>query len=150
MRTFKNYMDAAKRRKLEETGEEGFSLIELIIVVVILGILVAIAIPLFGNIQQTAQQNALSAAAANAATAVAAAIGDSDTTSTPTTALDNASDGQFAVTLNPAVWSRLHGRRQQLDSVAADRTPRGPTAARGNAASALENPSSDTPSTLKG
>ena len=49
MRTFKNYMDAAKRRKLEETGEEGFSLIELIIVVVILGILVAIAIPIFAQ-----------------------------------------------------------------------------------------------------
>ncbi len=58
MRTFKNYIDAAKRRKLEETGEEGFSLIELIIVVVILGILVAIAIPLFGNIQAQAQTNA--------------------------------------------------------------------------------------------
>jgi type IV pilus assembly protein PilA len=74
MRTFKNYMDAAKRRKLEETGEEGFSLIELIIVVVILGILVAIAIPLFANIQTQAQTNALKAAAANGATAAATEI----------------------------------------------------------------------------
>jgi type IV pilus assembly protein PilA len=121
MRTFiKNYIDAKKRQKLEETGEEGFSLIELIIVVVILGILVAIAIPLFGNIQQTAQQNALSAAAANAATAVAAAIGDSDTTSTPTTALDNASDGQFAVTLNPAAPTLI-------DDVCARAVPDGAT-----------------------
>ena len=61
-------MDAQKRRKLEETGEEGFSLIELIIVVVILGILVAIAIPIFANIQATARLNAVKAVAANAAT----------------------------------------------------------------------------------
>lgn len=75
MRTFiKNYIDAKKRQKLEETGEEGFSLIELIIVVVILGILVAVAIPIFANIQTSAENNALEAAAANGATAVAAAI----------------------------------------------------------------------------
>lgn len=88
MRTFiKNYIDAKKRQKLEETGEEGFSLIELIIVVVILGILVAIAIPIFGAIQSTAQQNAVDAAAADAAVAVAAAIADSDATSTVGTAI---------------------------------------------------------------
>jgi len=120
MRTFKNYIDAAKRRKLEETGEEGFSLIELIIVVVILGILVAVAIPVFGNIQATAQQNALSAAAANAATAVAASIGDSDATSTPTTALANASSGEFVVTLTPAAPTLI-------DDVCARATPDGAT-----------------------
>lgn len=68
MRTFKNYMEAAKARKLEETGEEGFSLIELIVVVVILGILAAVAIPIFLNIQDTANQNAADTVAANAAT----------------------------------------------------------------------------------
>lgn len=75
MRTFiKNYIDAKKRQKLDETGEEGFSLIELIIVVVILGILVAIAIPVFLGIQSTAEDNALKTAAANGATAAASAI----------------------------------------------------------------------------
>jgi type IV pilus assembly protein PilA len=75
MRTFiKNYIDAKKRQKLEESGEEGFSLIELIVVIVIIGILVAIAIPVFLNIQSTARQSAVEAAATNGATAVSAAI----------------------------------------------------------------------------
>jgi type IV pilus assembly protein PilA len=83
MRTFKNYIDAAKRRKLEETGEEGFSLIELIVVVVILGILVAIAIPVFLNIQASARTAALDAAASDGAVVVAAAIADNGTGATP-------------------------------------------------------------------
>jgi type IV pilus assembly protein PilA len=101
MRTFiKNYIDAKKRQKLEETGEEGFSLIELIIVVVILGILVAIAVPIFFNIQATAQTNALRAAAANGATAAAVAFAGGQTAAQASTAAQSAGSNGIAVSID--------------------------------------------------
>lgn len=71
--TIRNYIQAEKIRR-EENGEAGFSLIELIVVVVILGILAAVAIPVFLGLQAQAAQSAQDAVAANAATQYAAAI----------------------------------------------------------------------------
>ena len=65
---------AVRLRERRAEGEGGFSLIELIVVVAILGVLVAIAIPVFGNIQTTARLNAVKAVAANGATQATAQL----------------------------------------------------------------------------
>jgi len=71
MRTIHRLIEAKKAQREEEGNEAGFSLIELIVVVVILGILVAIAIPVFNGIQAQAKQQALETITSNAATQAA-------------------------------------------------------------------------------
>ncbi|MBD3940680.1 prepilin-type N-terminal cleavage/methylation domain-containing protein [Microbacterium sp. NEAU-LLC] len=94
--TIKNYLEAMKQRR-EEEGEKGFSLIELIIVVVILGILVAIAVPIFVDIQGKAADNAVKAAAGNGATAAAAQFADGGTAAEAQAAAQSAGDSDITV-----------------------------------------------------
>lgn len=54
----------------DKRDNKGFSLVELIIVIVILGVLAAIAIPVYGNIVNNSEQNTASAAADEFVTSV--------------------------------------------------------------------------------
>ena len=79
----------ARLRKMQEENDEGFTLIELLVVIIIIGILAAIAIPVFLNQRQKGYDAGIKSDLRNAATAEETYLTDYGTYTTTVSSLQS-------------------------------------------------------------
>ncbi len=90
-------------------NEKGFTLVELMVVVVIIGILIAIAIPIYGTVTANAEANACKATQRTIAGAIQMAAADNITGSTWANYIDGTPQCPTGPTNFPVNWVRTDG-----------------------------------------